>query len=434
MSGSDQYIPVRTPRRRRTRRLIKLAVLLVLAGWFTHFAYTRITRKPTPRPEYWIRQLEALYTPRPGAMTVDEANQILYADNWGPRFPLYSWNGDPGSEFRYGRIKPFRESYPDPLVNDLVLFILEPLEFDKSYDDLSPRCDEWLAKLCLSRFMSTPLAAEWETRLLAALQMRSAAEWGAAVPQTVLPRLCDEIMDHPITSADLLQRIRLPAMAQLEEVYVREGGWMDVPSLIHQSDEKWNRENGPLSYSAQLRHNVSRVWNLASPLFDSLETSQVKLNALLAPAEGCRTIVDCERLLAPGALPDAEAPFTILNGLEVPCDRQDLIRLVRNHLESQTSLEAGLTMLALSAFHREHGKYPERLDDLVPALLTRLPTDYADGATFRYRRTDDGKYLLYSVGLNGADNGGSWGIRNRSFMFEAENSDVVFSPLPLLSE
>ena len=61
---------------------------------------------------------------------------------------------------------------------------------------------------------------------------------------------------------------------------------------------------------------------------------------------------------------------------------------------------------ALERFYLEHQTYPDHLDALVPGFLDRVPTDVIDGAPMRYRRTPDGRYLLYSIGWNGRDDGG----------------------------
>lgn len=50
--------------------------------------------------------------------------------------------------------------------------------------------------------------------------------------------------------------------------------------------------------------------------------------------------------------------------------------------------------------------YPERLDQLVPRFLERLPTDPFSGGPFCYERRGGG-YLLSSVGPNGHDDGGT---------------------------
>jgi hypothetical protein len=49
---------------------------------------------------------------------------------------------------------------------------------------------------------------------------------------------------------------------------------------------------------------------------------------------------------------------------------------------------------------------PERLQDLVPALLTAVPVDPFDGNPLRYRHDDTG-YSLYSIGENMRDDGGT---------------------------
>jgi len=59
--------PVSRARRWRRRRDLLMA-FLALAAWFVHFAYLRITLRPTPRPEYWAAQIAALDPPPPGAI------------------------------------------------------------------------------------------------------------------------------------------------------------------------------------------------------------------------------------------------------------------------------------------------------------------------------------------------------------------------------
>lgn len=52
------------------------------------------------------------------------------------------------------------------------------------------------------------------------------------------------------------------------------------------------------------------------------------------------------------------------------------------------------------------GGYPERLDDLAPTFLGEVPLDPFTGKPFVYERRGDG-YLLYSVGQNAVDDGGT---------------------------
>lgn len=60
---------------------------------------------------------------------------------------------------------------------------------------------------------------------------------------------------------------------------------------------------------------------------------------------------------------------------------------------------------ALAAYRADHGAYPAKLTDLVPKYVAQVPKDIFVDADLHYRRKGDG-YLLYSVGVNGKDDGG----------------------------
>jgi len=64
-----------------------------------------------------------------------------------------------------------------------------------------------------------------------------------------------------------------------------------------------------------------------------------------------------------------------------------------------------LVAFALSAHRREHGRFPEKLDALAPAHPPIVPGDLFSGGNLVYRPDGDG-FLLYSVGVDGKDNGG----------------------------
>ena len=60
---------------------------------------------------------------------------------------------------------------------------------------------------------------------------------------------------------------------------------------------------------------------------------------------------------------------------------------------------------ALACYHREHGRYPDKLDALAPKYLERVPQDLFSGRGLIYRPADKG-YLFYSIGVNGRDDEG----------------------------
>lgn len=70
-------------------------------------------------------------------------------------------------------------------------------------------------------------------------------------------------------------------------------------------------------------------------------------------------------------------------------------------------------MLALESWRVANGRYPDSLDALVPGHLDQLPPDpFRPDQPLVYRVTDAGSsdpaaaYLLYTVGVNGVDDGG----------------------------
>jgi hypothetical protein len=66
-----------------------------------------------------------------------------------------------------------------------------------------------------------------------------------------------------------------------------------------------------------------------------------------------------------------------------------------------------VTALALERYRKHHGTYPQTLGELTPGFLKSPALDFIDGRPLRYRRAENGRFLLYSVGLDGVDNGGA---------------------------
>ncbi|MDB5296266.1 MAG: hypothetical protein JWO31_2249 [Phycisphaerales bacterium] len=64
-----------------------------------------------------------------------------------------------------------------------------------------------------------------------------------------------------------------------------------------------------------------------------------------------------------------------------------------------------VTAIALELYRRRHGAYPPTLDALVPDLLPAVPVDRVAGGPIRYKLMN-GKPVLYSVGIDGDDDGG----------------------------
>jgi len=82
----------------------------------------------------------------------------------------------------------------------------------------------------------------------------------------------------------------------------------------------------------------------------------------------------------------------------------NLQRFVARKYGENVRAVATTSILALLAYEHEHSALPERLEELVPGELQRLPIDDFDGAPLRYSRE---RRRLWSVGTDLRDEGGS---------------------------
>ena len=94
-----------------------------------------------------------------------------------------------------------------------------------------------------------------------------------------------------------------------------------------------------------------------------------------------------------------------------------------------TVARMGAVACALERHHLAHGRYPESLLDLGPTTLKSLPDDWMSGQPFHYRRTEDGRFELWSVGSDGKDDGGVYRTRNPKNNSVSEERDWPW-PLP----
>jgi hypothetical protein len=70
--------------------------------------------------------------------------------------------------------------------------------------------------------------------------------------------------------------------------------------------------------------------------------------------------------------------------------------------QAETNLQVAV---ALALYRADTGRYPQALIDLAPKYLAAVPGDRFSGEPLIYEPDPEG-YLLYSVGLNGQDDGG----------------------------
>lgn len=69
----------------------------------------------------------------------------------------------------------------------------------------------------------------------------------------------------------------------------------------------------------------------------------------------------------------------------------------------QTSVNQAIIACALERFRLANQRYPETLDELMPAFLDHIPHDAVSGRPIIYQPGDNGSFILRGVGPNGID-------------------------------
>lgn len=138
---------------------------------------------------------------------------------------------------------------------------------------------------------------------------------------------------------------------------------------------------------------------------------------------------------------NAAAMLLSITTLEFPAQRKAVgqllgtivasqLRPVMNSVitvDQQRNTEYGLVpvIFGLTRYRAARGEYPKSLDQLVPAFLEAVPADDFGDGPLKYKRRDDGGFELYSVGVNGRDDGGATAqpLVDTTSIADAEESD-----------
>lgn len=112
--------------------------------------------------------------------------------------------------------------------------------------------------------------------------------------------------------------------------------------------------------------------------------------------------------------------WSILNWLTPPS-----ARLIVINLQGMARMQVARTALAVERYRLATGQLPEDLSELVPSHLEEIPLDPFDGRPLRYKKRDGG-YVVYSVGPDGTDDGGTERQPKRQGWKEDLPYDITF--------
>jgi hypothetical protein len=143
------------------------------------------------------------------------------------------------------------------------------------------------------------------------------------------------------------------------------------------------------------------------------------------------------RQIAPSASRRLEQRFAALKGspFAMMLRHDTFAALLLPHVTSvaqktsffQTGVDAATVACALQRYRLEHGRFPDTLDPLVPQFMTALPHDVINGQPLHYRRTAGDQFVLYSVGWNETDDGGTVGVSKTGDTIDQQAGDWVWA-------
>ena len=125
------------------------------------------------------------------------------------------------------------------------------------------------------------------------------------------------------------------------------------------------------------------------------------------------------------------SPFNVLASIAIP----NFSRAFQTTAHNQTLANQAQIACALERYRLAHGEYPSSLEALKPQFIAIIPLDLIGGRPPHYRRTSDGKFLLYSIGWSETDHGGHsdgdwWNSQNDWVWMDEETANSPAGQAP----
>lgn len=104
-----------------------------------------------------------------------------------------------------------------------------------------------------------------------------------------------------------------------------------------------------------------------------------------------------------------------------------LERMIINEIKHYIYIELIQTALAIEEFRLKNNRLPKELQELVPAYISGIPKDPGNSdEPIKYVKGDDFSFKVYSIGMDGEDDGGIEIDKIRK-MYSSYHLDLVFS-------
>jgi hypothetical protein len=167
----------------------------------------------------------------------------------------------------------------------------------------------------------------------------------------------------------------------------------------------WNMDDFSQSPNAAVKMQAAAFSVMPAGWLDQnkLSIAQMHEKFLLHIADPENHLVKPEIVSSFDPSKETATPYNLFGKFLLPALGTSSKRFARE----QAVVDLARTAIALERCRLAHGEFPESLDALAPQFVAQIPHDVIGGQPLKYRRTDDGQFVLYSVGWNETDDGGA---------------------------
>lgn len=213
-------------------------------------------------------------------------------------------------------------------------------------------------------------------------------------------------LDRELAGLDFLSDYKL---AMRGEMVLFQDGIFDYLRQHPEQLPNFSGESGSAPPPA-VGHVISRLIPSGWFYQNQLHCARPMVEFYLPAADATQGIISPATIhRADSAIADATKhrnPYNTIGTMLLPA----LGNAVKKFAFGQSSVNLARVAIALERYRLAHGEFPESLDSLTPQFIAKLPHDVINGQPLHYRRTDDGQFVLYSVGWNETDDGGTVGL------------------------
>jgi hypothetical protein len=317
-----------------------------------------------------------------------------------------------------------------------------PLHYENGFDSVGELLP-WLANMKRS-------AHFLQLRMLAELQNNQGDQ--ALADLELLLRLNDSVRQQPFLISQLVRIAILQYLLQPFYEGLAQHDWsdaqlLDLEQALAKEDFLADYQfvlNGEKLFAIEKfeRQRITRQMRSVEDNSDIIVTNSLVWwpDAMFYQNELCfaqldesmSAIIEKEnRLVAPTALSEFLAnvqvqrqhysPYKVLALAMAPA----VASSVKKFAFAQFDVDVARVACALERYRLAHGEYPATLDALAPQFIEKVPHDIIGGQPLHYRLADDGRFVLYSVGWNAKDDGGTVALTKNGSV-DRDNGDWVW--------